>query len=278
VHILEFSLLLLIVSYAAGLVGALTGLGGGVVLVPTLVLLFGVDIHYAMGASLISVIATSSGAAVAFVREGYTNLRIAMFLEMAAVVGAVAGALLAAHLDASTIAVIFGGVLALSSYFSFTRREEAESERASHPWAVRLGLAGSYPTEAGPRDYHVQHVPAGAGLMALAGALSGLLGIGAGAVKVLAMDQAMRLPYKVSTATSNFVIGITAAASAGVYFTRGYVDPGLTMPVMLGVLLGALTGARVMVGTTGRGLRILFSIVILVLAAEMIYQGLGGGL
>jgi uncharacterized membrane protein YfcA len=278
VHILEFSLLLLIVSYAAGLVGALTGLGGGVVLVPTLVLLFGVDIHYAMGASLISVIATSSGAAAAFVREGYTNLRIAMFLEVAAVVGAVAGALLAAHLDASIIAVIFGAVLAFSSYFSFRRREEVEPDRASHPWAVRLRLEGSYRTEAGPQGYHVQHVPAGAGLMALAGALSGLLGIGAGAVKVLAMDQAMRLPYKVSTATSNFVIGITAAASAGVYFTRGYVDPGLTMPVMLGVLLGALTGARVMVGTTGRGLRILFSIVILVLAAQMIYQGLRGGL
>jgi uncharacterized protein len=278
VHILEFSLLLLVVSYAAGLVGALTGLGGGVVLVPTLVLLFHVDIHYAMGASLISVIATSSGAAAAFVREGYTNLRIAMFLEMAAVAGAVGGALLAAYLEASVIAVIFGGVLAFSSYFSFKRHEEAEPGRASHPWALRLGLEGSYRTAAGPRPYHVQHVPAGAGLMALAGALSGLLGIGAGAVKVLAMDQAMRLPYKVSTATSNFVIGITAAASAGVYFTRGYVDPGLTMPVMLGVLLGALTGVRVMVGTKAHGLRVLFSIVILVLAAEMIYQGVRGGL
>jgi uncharacterized membrane protein YfcA len=277
-HTLEFSLLLLTVSYAAGLVGALTGLGGGVVLVPTLVLLFGVDIHYAMGASLISVIATSSGAAAAFVREGYTNLRIAMFLEVAAVIGAVAGALLAAHLDASVIAVVFGVVLAISSYFSFERREGAEPERASHPWAVRLGLDGSYRTEAGLRDYRVQHVPAGAGLMALAGALSGLLGIGAGAVKVLAMDQAMRLPYKVSTATSNFVIGITAAASAGVYFTRGYVDPGLTMPVMLGVMLGALTGARAMVGIRGRSLRVTFSVVILVLAAEMIYQGLRGGL
>jgi len=278
VPIFEFSLLLLIVSYAAGLLGALTGLGGGVVLVPTLVLLFGVDIHYAMGASLISVIATSSGAAAAFVREGFTNLRIAMFLETAAVVGAVAGALLAAHLDASVIAVIFGGVLAFSSYFSFRRREEAEPALTSHPWALRLGLEGSYPTKAGPRHYQVQHVPAGAGIMALAGALSGLLGIGAGAVKVLAMDQAMRLPYKVSTATSNFVIGITAAASAGVYFTRGYVDPGLTMPVMLGVLLGALTGARIMVGTRARGLRVLFSVVILVLATEMIYQGLVGGL
>lgn len=276
-HILEFSLLLFAVSYAAGLVGALTGLGGGVVLVPALVLLFGVDIHYAMGASLISVIATSSGAAAAFVREGFTNLRIAMFLEMAAVVGAVAGALLATHLNASVIAVIFGGVLAFSSYFSLRRREGAEAHPASHPWALRLGLEGSYHSATGPRHYSVQHVPAGAALMGLAGALSGLLGIGAGAVKVLAMDQAMRLPYKVSTATSNFVIGITAAASAGVYFTRGYVDPGLTMPVMLGVLLGALSGARIMVGAKSRRLRLVFSIVILVLAAEMIYQGLTGG-
>jgi uncharacterized protein len=278
VHVTEFSAYLLIVSYAAGLLGSLTGLGGGVVLVPALALLFKVDLHYAMGASLISVIATSSGAAAAFVREGYTNLRIGMFLEAAAVVGAIVGAMVATMLDERVIAVIFGVMLLASSYWSLRRREQHESDRPSHPWALKLRLPGSYTTRAGRHWYRVHNVPAGLGLMGLAGALSGLLGIGAGAVKVLAMDQAMRLPYKVSTATSNFVIGITAAASAGVYFTRGYIDPGLTMPVMLGVLVGSLTGARIMVGARSEVLRILFSLVILALAVQMIYQGVAGKL
>lgn len=277
-HVVEFSAYLLIVSYGAGLLGSLTGLGGGVVLVPALALLFNVDLHYAMGASLISVIATSSGAAAAFVREGYTNLRIGMFLEVAAVIGAVAGASLAAALDERVIAVIFGVVLLSSSYLSWRRKEEHEADRPSHRWAVKLRLPGSYVTRAGRRSYRVQNVPAGFGLMGLAGVLSGLLGIGSGAVKVLAMDQAMRLPYKVSTATSNFVIGITAAASAGIYFSRGYVDPGLTMPVMLGVLVGSLTGARIMVGARSDALRMIFSLVILALALQMIYQGITGKL
>jgi uncharacterized membrane protein YfcA len=277
-HVLEFSAYLLIVSYGAGLLGSLTGLGGGVVLVPALALLFNVDLHYAMGASLISVIATSSGAAAAFVREGYTNLRIGMFLEVAAVFGAVAGATLATMLDEHVIAVVFGAVLVASAYLSLRRNEAREPDRRSHPWAVKLRLAGSYAVRGGRRAYRVQHVPTGLGLMGLAGALSGLLGIGAGAVKVLAMDQAMRLPYKVSTATSNFVIGITAAASAGVYFTRGYVDPGLTMPVMLGVLVGSLTGARIMRGARSSRLRLLFGVVILALGVEMIYRGIGGQL
>lgn len=277
-HVVEFSAYLLIVSYVAGLLGSLTGLGGGVVLVPALALLFNVDLHYAMGASLISVIATSSGAAAAFVREGYTNLRIGMFLEVAAVVGALAGAALAAALDEHVIAVIFGAVLLASSYLSWRRKEEHEPDRPSHHWAVKLRLAGSYVTRAGRRKYHVQRVPTGFGLMGMAGVLSGLLGIGSGAVKVLAMDQAMRLPYKVSTATSNFVIGITAAASAGVYFTRGYIDPALTMPVMLGVLVGSVTGARIMVGARSGALRALFGLVILALGIQMIYHGIAGKL
>ncbi|MEJ2574459.1 MAG: sulfite exporter TauE/SafE family protein [Gammaproteobacteria bacterium] len=276
-NILDFSLYLVIVSYGAGLLGSLTGLGGGVVLVPALVLLFHVDIHYAMGTSLISVIATSSGAAAAFVREGYTNLRIGMFLEVAAVIGAMAGAWVAATLHADLISVIFGVVLLFSAYLSFRRRREAATGRPSHPWAIRLGLEGKYPDRT-TRFYPVHNVPAGFGLMGLAGILSGLLGIGSGAVKVLAMDQVMGLPYKVSTATSNFIIGITAAASAGVYFTRGYVDPGLTMPVMLGALVGALSGARIMVGAKSRVLRIVFSLVIVGLGIEMIYGGISGRL
>ena len=270
---LEFSSYLLIVSYIAGFLGALTGLGGGVVLVPALVLLFRVDIHYAMGASLISVIATSSGAAAAFIREGYTNLRIGMFLEVGAVLGAIVGAFVAALLNAHVIAVIFGMVLLASAYLSLRRDEATESDRPSHPWATRFSMEGVRPTLTGPRDYRVHNVPAGLGLMGLAGTLSGLLGIGSGAVKVLAMDYAMRLPYKVATTTSNFIIGITAAASAGVYFTRGYVDPGLTMPVMLGVLVGSLTGARVLGSTKSHSLRIVFGLVILALGIEMIYNG-----
>ena len=275
--ILEFTALLLFVAYAAGLLGSLTGLGGGVVLVPALVLLFHVDIHYAMGASLISVIATSSGAAAAFVREGYTNLRIGMFLEVGAALGAIAGAFIAALLPANVIAVIFGVVLLFSAYLSYRRKEDSEPDRESHPWAVRLKMEDSYPTPAGPKAYRVYKVPTGLSLMGAAGVLSGLLGIGSGAVKVLAMDQAMRLPYKVSTTTSNFIIGITAAASAGIYFSRGYVDPGLTMPVMLGVLLGSLTGAKILVGARSEALRLIFSLVILGLAIQMIYQGVFGG-
>ncbi len=270
-----FSLLLFAGSLFAGLLGALTGLGGGVVIVPLLTLVFGVDIRYAIGASLVSVIATSSGAAAAYVKEGYSNVRIGMFLEIATTFGALTGAALAAHLPNSAIAVTFGVVLLVSAWLSSRQHRDVAVE---HPdWlATRLRLDSRYPTEDGWVPYHVRGVPQGFGLMYLAGALSGLLGIGSGAVKVLAMDQAMRIPFKVSTTTSNFMIGVTAAASAGVYLNRGYIDPGLAMPVMLGVLAGSLTGARLLSRSSVRALRTLFAIVIFVLALEMIYQGLSG--
>jgi uncharacterized protein len=277
-NILEFSLSLFLVSLSAGVLGSLTGLGGGVVLVPVLVLLFHVNIHYAMGASLVSVIATSSGAAAAFIREGYTNLRVGMFLEIAAVLGALSGALAAAVLSVGPIAVIFGVVLLVSAYLSLRRRDDDHSDKPAHPWAVRLRMNDSYPAQGGMRPYRVYNVPSAFTLMGIAGMLSGLLGIGSGAVKVLAMDQAMRLPYKVSTTTSNFMIGITAAASAGVYFTHGYIEPGLTMPVMLGVLAGSLAGARILNRTGSHVLRLLFSLVILGLGFEMIYNGMTGTL
>jgi uncharacterized membrane protein YfcA len=216
---LQLSLLLFLGSLLAGGVGALTGLGGGVILVPLLVLGFNVDLHYALGASLVSVIATSSGAASAYVREGYSNLRIGMFLE-----------------------------------------------------------EGDYPTPQGPQPYRVHRVLWGFALMGVAGMLSGLLGIGSGAVKVLAMDRVMGLPYKVSTTTSNFMIGVTAAASAGVYLGRGYIDPLLAMPVMLGVLLGSLLGARILTKAAPARLRLLFVGVISLLGIQMMYQGLRGGL
>ncbi len=273
-----FTLLIGLGGLAAGFLGALTGLGGGVVIVPLLALVFGVDIHYAIGASLISVIATSSGAAAAYVREGFSNIRIGMFLEIATTLGALVGAFLATVVSTGLIAVIFGLVLLFSAYLSSRPRPDHLEEGEGDPIARRLRMNSTYPIHGRRQAYAVDHVPAGFSLMFVAGTLSGLLGIGSGAVKVLAMDQAMRLPFKVSTTTSNFMIGVTAAASAGIYLARGYIDPGLTMPVMLGVLAGSMLGARVLAGAQVRVLRIGFSLVILVLALEMIFNGVTGRL
>jgi len=275
---LEFSLLVGLGSVAAGFLGSLTGLGGGVVIVPLLALVFGVDIRYAIGASLVSVIATSSGAAAAYVKEGYSNLRIGMFLEIATTIGALTGAFLAVLVSPSAIAVIFGVVLFYSAYLSNRSRSEHPSVARPDSLATFLRMDSTYPTADGPRAYRVHNVPGGFGLMFVAGGLSGLLGIGSGAVKVLAMDQVMRIPFKVSTTTSNFMIGVTAAASAGIYLNRGYIDPVLAMPVMLGVLAGSMLGARVLTRTKSRILRIVFSLVVLALGVELIYNGLTGRL
>ena len=272
----EFTALVWIGSAVAGLLGSLTGLGGGVVLVPLLTLLFKVDIRYAIGASLVSVIATSSGAAAAYVKEGISNIRIGMFLEIATTLGALLGAFLAAKVSTSAIATTFGAVLLYSAYLSARTRIRLKSDEIPDPLATRLRLNGSFPTPEGIRHYFVRRVPTGFGIMFGAGALSGLLGIGSGAVKVLAMDQAMRIPFKVSTTTSNFMIGVTAAASAGIYLSRGFIDPGLSMPVMLGVLAGSLVGTRILVQTETKWLRLVFSLVILLLGVEMIYKGVSG--
>ena len=274
--VLEFSLLVWAGSVGAGFLGALTGLGGGVVLVPMLSLLLGVDIRYAIGASLVSVIATSSGAAAAYVREGFSNIRIGMFLEVATTLGALAGATLAVHISTGAISIVFGLVLIGSAFLSRRPRTKSERETPPDPLATRLRLNGSSPDVDGIRNYNVQRVPLGWTLMFGAGTLSGLLGIGSGAMKVLAMDQAMRIPFKVSTTTSNFMIGVTAAASAGVYLARGYIDPGLAMPVVLGVLAGSLLGTRVLVKAETKWLRRVFSMVIVVLGIEMLYKGLSG--
>jgi uncharacterized protein len=273
---LLFVPLVLVGSFVAGLLGALTGLGGGVVIVPLLVVAFHVNIHYAIGASLISVIATSSGAAAAYVREGFSNIRIGMFLEIATTIGALFGAFLAARLPAGIIAVLFGGVLIVSSALSIHGHHDGLSAGAADRWAACLKLNSSYPTTRGPQTYHVRRVPAGFGLMFGAGALSGLLGIGSGAFKVLAMDRVMRIPFKVSTTTSNFMIGVTAAASAGIYLRRGFVAPGLAMPVVLGVLLGSVIGTRVLVRARTPWLRLLFALAIAALGIEMAYGGLTG--
>ena len=275
-NVAEFTGFVFLGSMAAGFLGSLTGLGGGVVIVPLLTLVFGADIRYAIGASLVSVIATSSGAAAAYVKEGYSNIRIGMFLEMATTLGALLGAAAAGFLPTRVIAVIFGLVLLYSAYLSSRPHRTRMEDDHPDPLAVRLRMDGSYPVANGPVPYHVHAIPTGFSLMFLAGGLSGLLGIGSGAVKVLAMDQAMHIPFKVSTTTSNFMIGVTAAASAGVYLNRGYIDPGLAMPVMLGVLAGSLLGTRVLVTARTRLLRLVFGGVILVLGLEMIVNGLAG--
>lgn len=263
-------------SVLAGILGALTGLGGGVVIIPVLVLLFNIDIHYAMGASLITVITTSSGAAAAYLRDGYTNLRIGMFLEVAAVIGALLGASLVFFASKLLLTGIFSVVLFLSAYLTLKRREESEHYTKSHPLAVALKLDGSYPTKHGKKTYHVQRVVLGFILMGFAGMLSGLLGIGAGILKVLAMDQTLRLPYKVATTTSNFMIGITAAASAGIYFSYGYIVPEIAFPVMLGVIIGAYTGAKLLAHIHTQILRIIFSIVISLVGLQMLFNALTG--
>jgi uncharacterized protein len=273
----EMMLLEAVGSVGAGLLGALTGLGGGIVIVPMLTLFLHVDIRYAIGASLVSVIATSSGAAAAYVREGYTNVRVGMLLEVATTMGAILGAYIAGLVSTSLIATIFGVILLFSAYRAMRPIQEHvthESDRLAR-W---FRLEGSYPTPEGKLGYAVRNVPAGFGLMAVAGTISGLLGIGSGVVKVLAMDQAMHLPFKVSTTTSNFMIGVTAAASAGIYLHRGYIDPGLALPVMLGVLSGALLGARILASARTRSLRRIFNLVLIVIALQMLYKGITGGI
>lgn len=274
--ILLFSSLLLIFSFLAGLLGALTGLGGGFIVIPVLVLLFHINIHYAMGASLISVMATSSGTAAAYLREGYTNLRIGIFLEISTVIGALVGALLIAFVSKQFLMVVFSCVMFLSAYLTIKRKEETEVYHHSHPWADYLTLNGTYPTRQGIKSYHVQRVPLALFIMGIAGVLAGLLGLGSGTIKVLAMDQVMRLPYKVSTTTSNFIIGITAAVSAGIYFANGYIQPLITFPVVIGVIAGSFLGAKFLTRLHTQVLRIIFGISICLIGIDMLYNALTG--
>jgi uncharacterized membrane protein YfcA len=275
--LIVFTSLVFLTSVVAGFLGSLTGLGGGVVIVPVLALLFKVDLRYAIGASLVSVIATSSGAAVAYVREGLSNIRIGMFLEVATTLGALLGAYLTAKVSTHWIAMVFGVVLLYSAIASFRQKEDVAREpKQANTLAERLELKGAFPGPDGPEPYIAERVPLGFGIMFGAGTLSGLLGIGSGAVKVLAMDQAMKLPFKVSTTTSNFMIGVTAAASAGIYLSRGYIDPTIAMPVMLGVLAGSLIGTHILVKTRVKTLKSVFALVIVALGVEMIYSGIAG--
>ena len=273
----EFTAILGAGSLLAGFLGALTGLGGGVVIVPLLTLAFGVDIHYAIGASLVSVIATSSGSAAAYVKEGFSNIRIGMFLEIATTLGALCGAFLAARTPTAAIAIIFGLVLLYSAAMSNRKRHDHLAQQPDR-LANALRMNSSYPVDGEAVHYGVRRVPLGFGIMFGAGTLSGLLGIGSGAVKVLAMDEAMQIPFKVSTTTSNFMIGVTAAASAGVFLSRGYIQPALVMPVTLGVLAGSVLGARFLAAAKVRTVRLIFATVIAALGVEMIFNALHGRL
>ena len=276
ISILAFTLILLLGAYAAGLLGSLTGLGGGVVVIPLLALAFGVDFRYAIGAALVASIATSSGSASAYVREGITNVRLGMFLEIATTIGAVVGAIIALWMPTNTIAIIYGLVLIFTAVMTQRRGTDHQGVQGSR-LAGLLKLHSTFPTRSGGlQRYELTHVAGGFSIMTVAGVLSGLLGIGSGVLKVLAMDTVMKVPFKVSTTTSNFMIGVTAAASAVIYLQRGYIDPGIAFPVMVGVLMGALTGARLLKRMDVTVLRRIFAIAILLVAINMIYNGFTG--
>lgn len=276
VTVAEFTPIVFAAALLAGFLGSLTGLGGGVIVTPVLALFLGVDLRYAIGASLVSVIATSSGAAAAYVRDGYSNIRIGMFLEIATTLGALLGAFLGTHIPVRYLSLLFGLILLQAAWQSSRDHKDVEDTLPADPVAERLKLNGDFNDEGSVRRYAVHRVKTGFGLMFGAGAVSGLLGIGSGSLKVIAMDQAMRIPFKVSTATSNFMIGVTAAASASVYLSRGYIDPAVAMPVMLGVLTGSVIGSRYLARFSVPLLRKIFALVVSLIGLEMIVNGFTG--
>ena len=266
---LEILVGLIALSFGAGFVGALSGLGGGVFIVPALIIAAHMPMVVAIGASLISVVATSAAASVAFVRDGWTNLRVAMLLECATVTGAVVGALLAGAIPAMILEVLFALMMLQSAYFTLSKQEDVVVERGD-PLARRLRLVGDIPDEAGTlTHYETVNLPAGGALMVVAGLMSGLLGIGSGALKVIAMDYYMHIPLKVSSATSNFMIGVTAGAGALVFLARGNVSTAIAAPVALGVTAGALLGSRVLPYANVRILRLVFVVILVLIAIEM---------
>ncbi len=274
--VLTLTIILLLGAYCAGLLGSLTGLGGGVIVIPLLTLCLGVDFQYAVGAALVASIATSSGSGSAYVKEGITNIRLGMFLEIATCIGAAFGAFIAVYLNNNVIAVIFGVVLILTALNQLRRKADHGDVKGSEA-ARRLKLFGTYPLKDNTlRSYELTNVGGGFSLMAVAGALSGILGIGSGVLKVLAMDTIMKVPFKVSTTTSNFMMGVTAVTSAVVYLQRGNIEPGIAFPILVGVLAGALTGARLLKVLDVRLLRRIFSVAILLVAVNMIWNGISG--
>ena len=275
--VVEFLVVLFLSSIFAGVFGSIVGLGGGVVIIPILTLLLGVDIHYAIGASIVAVIATSSGAAATYVRDKMTNLRVGMFLELATTSGAITGAAIAAYTNSALLGLIFGVILLISLVPTVLKiGKEIPASPELKGLSKRLRLTGSYKERDGTEvRYNADRPAEGLAVAGVAGLLSGLLGIGGGAFKVIAMDIGMKLPMKVSTATSNFMIGVTAAASAGIYFARGDVNPIIVAPVALGILLGASVGARILLRVRNDTVRKAFAIVLGIAALEMILTALG---
>jgi uncharacterized protein len=279
-HSIELFLVIVFLSSAgAGALGALVGLGGGVLVVPILTIGFGIDIRLAIGASAVSVIATSSGAGATLLKDGLTNIRVATFLQVATASGAICGALLAPHIAAKALFLLFGGILFVSAVLMVRKvGNDGATDIVEDPWATSLHLSGTMPKPGGGvTSYPVAGVKTGFVMMIAAGVISGLLGIGSGALKVLAMDTAMRLPIKVSSATSNFMIGVTAAASAGIYYWRGDVLPLIAAPVALGVLLGSIFGAKALVRFRSSTVRVAFIVVLSGVAVQMILKGFGVG-
>lgn len=274
---IEFLLILLLSSILAGAIGSILGLGGGVIVIPVLTIGLGVDIHLAIGASIVSIIATSSGAAATYVKDKMTNLRVGMFLELATTVGAITGAAVAAYANSFLLELIFGSVL-LVSLVPLVRQigEDIPKNPELEGLSKRLSLRGSYTeTDGSVINYNATRPKLGLLGMLVAGLISGLLGIGSGTFKVLSMDLAMKLPMKVSTTTSNFMIGVTAAASAGIYFARGDVDPVIVAPVAIGILIGAFIGTRLLVRARNPNVRKLFAVVLAATAVEMVLRAFG---
>lgn len=273
---LDFTISLALISVAAGLLGSLVGLGGGIIIVPVLTLVYHVDIRLAIGASILSVIATSSGAAIAYVRDRMTNLRTGMFLEIGTTIGAISGALLTTLVSNKFLFILFAVVLTYSALMMF-RKHNDNALRVSHDAiANRLNLHGSYYDESKHQQitYKVANTKLGLGIMYIAGMISALLGVGSGSLKVPAMDIAMRMPIKASAATSDFIIGVTAAASAGARFARGEINPIIAAPVVLGILLGALIGSHLLARIAPNIIRVLFMVVLIVIAIEMLQRGI----
>ncbi|MCX8532933.1 sulfite exporter TauE/SafE family protein [Chryseobacterium luquanense] len=267
-------IILFLGAISAGLLGSLTGLGGGVIIIPLLTLGFGVPMHYAIGASLISVIGTSSGAAVAFVKEGFTNMRIGMFLEIATTSGAIAGALVSGMLNPNTIGIIFASILLLTVILNLKGKPDHQEVLIKGSLEDKLKLYGTFPDKGVVKSYAARNTVPGFFMMMFAGAMSGLLGIGSGALKVLAMDNMMRLPFKVSTTTSNFMIGVTAVASSLIYFQRGEIIPVIVAPVLVGVVVGSFIGSKTLMVSKTKKLKTFFAIVITILSIYMMYNGI----
>ncbi|CAM3012069.1 sulfite exporter TauE/SafE family protein [Chryseobacterium flavum] len=267
-------IILFLGAISAGLLGSLTGLGGGVIIIPLLTLGFGVPMHYAIGASLISVIGTSSGAAVAFVKEGFTNMRIGMFLEIATTAGAIVGALVSGMLNPNTIGIIFASILLLTVILNLKGKPDHQEPLISGSLEEKLKLYGTFPDKGVLKNYAARNTVPGFLMMMFAGAMSGLLGIGSGALKVLAMDNMMKLPFKVSTTTSNFMIGVTAVASALIYFQRGEIIPVIVAPVLIGVVVGSFIGSKTLMVSKTKKLKVFFAIVITILSIYMMYNGI----